>query len=67
MGFKSARIKAFKKAADTANYMGVSLTTVSAWENGHRLPKADKLSKIADYYGCTVDELLEGNRKPEES
>ncbi len=64
MSFKIARYKAGKKAADLATHMNVSLTTVSQWENGVYYPTADKLPKIASFYGCTVDELLEGNPEP---
>ena len=65
MSFKSARLKASKTAASTAKHMGVSVTTVFLWENGTYLPTADKLPKIADFYGCTIEELLTGNRKQE--
>ena len=61
MSFKIARIKSGKYAADVAEYMGVSVTTVSHWETGRFYPTADKLKKLADYYGCTIDELLDGN------
>lgn len=69
MSFKIARYKAGKKAADIANHLGVSLTTVSQWETGAYLPSADKLPKIAAFYGCSIDELLDGNpkKKSEES
>lgn len=61
MSFKIARYKAGKLAAETANYLGVSVTTVSQWENGGYLPSADKLPKIAAFYGCTIEELLDDN------
>lgn len=63
MGFKSARYKAWKTAEQTAAHMGVSLTTISCWENGRYLPTADKLMKLAEFYGCTIEELLTGNDK----
>lgn len=63
MGFKSARYKSWKTAKQTATYMGVSLTTVSCWENGRYLPTADKLMRLAEFYGCTIEELLTGNDK----
>ena len=65
MSFKIARYKAGKKAADTAEHLGVSLTTVSQWETGAYLPSADKLPKIAAFYGCTIEELLDGNPRKE--
>lgn len=61
MSFKIARIKAGKKAAEVAEYMNVSVTSVSLWETGVYCPSVDKLPKLASYYGCTVDELLDGN------
>ena len=61
MSFKVARWKAGKKARETAEFMEVSRTTVSQWENGVYLPASDKLQKLARFYGCTVDELLEDN------
>lgn len=67
MSFKVARYKAGKKASETAAHMDVSVTTVSQWENGAFLPSADKLPKIAAFYGCSVDELLYGNPCKEKS
>lgn len=32
--------------------------TVYQWEKGEASPSAYYLIKIADYYGCTVDEIL---------
>ena len=61
MSFKSARFKAGKKAAEVAEYMGVSAVAVSQWENGVFFPTIDKLQKLAAYYDCTIEELLEDN------
>ena len=33
-------------------------STVSKWETGAALPNAKLLTRIAELYGCTVDELL---------
>lgn len=43
---------------------GVAQSTLSDWKNGKGTPKADKLQKIADYFGVTVDYLL-GNEQKE--
>ena len=43
---------------EIATELEVSRTTVSMWEIGAALPRADKLIKLADILGCTVDELL---------
>lgn len=61
MSFKIERIRTGKKAEEVADYMRVSTTTISMWENGGYLPKSDKLQKLADYYGCSVDALLDSN------
>lgn len=61
MSFKSARSKTGKKAIEVAEYMGVSAVAVSQWENGVFYPTIDKLQKLAAYYGCTIEELLDDN------
>lgn len=38
--------------------IGVEQNTVSQWESGERLPRADKLPQLAKILGCTVDDLL---------
>lgn len=48
--------------ADFANRLGITGASVSAYENGTRLPSYDVLVKIADTLGVTTDELL-GRKK----
>lgn len=57
-GFKSARIKAGKKVHEVADHMGVTDGTVYHWECGYCLTPVNRLNKLAEFYGCTVDELL---------
>ena len=45
-------------AYQVAKETGVSTATLSNWKNGNYIPKTDKLKKIADYFGITVDELI---------
>ena len=45
-------------AYQVAKATGISQPTLSAWKNGTYTPKQDKLQKIADYFGVTVDYLL---------
>ena len=40
-----------------ASDIGVSKSNVTNWKNG-RVPRSDKVRKIADYFGVTVDYLL---------
>ncbi|MGX8701554.1 helix-turn-helix domain-containing protein [Caproiciproducens sp.] len=44
---------------------GVPQSTLSDWKNGRGVPKIDKLQKIADYFGVTVDYLINGNDQKE--
>lgn len=65
MGFLSARLSAGKTQAEVAQHMEVSTSAVSQWENGVVQPTAKKLLKIAEFYGCSVEELLRKD-KPHE-
>lgn len=58
MGFRAARQRANKKVSEVCSAIGVSDAAVYQWENGQLMPRADKLPKIAEFYGCTVDDLL---------
>lgn len=44
--------------ADVAKATGVPQNTLTDWKNGKYTPKADKLIKIADYFGISLDELV---------
>lgn len=59
LSFLSARKKAGLSQADVAEELGVSSAAVCQWETGRTVPDARKLPKIAELFGCTVDELLE--------
>ncbi len=53
-----------------AKATGISASTFTDWKNGRSSPKADKLARIADYFGISLDELLgtnEGRRNAEGS
>lgn len=43
---------------------GVSQSTLSDWKRGLSTPKLDKLQKIANYFGVTVNYLMTG-KEPE--
>ena len=42
---------------------GLGNATVRGWRRSS--PTVDKLKRIADYFGCTVDELLAGSEPAE--
>ena len=39
--------------------LDISPMCLSDWKNGKSKPKADKLKKIADYFGVTIEVFLE--------
>jgi len=56
--FYKARCRAGLTIAKAASKIGVSTVSICAWEYGKREPKVNILRRVADVYGCTVDELI---------
>lgn len=56
---KNKGVTPYKISKDT----GVPQPTLSDWKNGKSTPKADKLMKLAEYFGVSVDYLM-GTEKP---
>lgn len=56
-------ITAYKVAQET----GVTTATLSSWKKGRYTPKREKLQKIADYLGVTVDYLMTGEENAGET
>lgn len=52
------------KQKDIANMLNVSQNTYSQYENGVISLTAEVLVKLADYYGVTVDYLLDRTNTP---
>ena len=52
------------KVSDVARATQISHVTFTDWKKGRSVPKADKLQKIADYFGVSVDYLMTG-KEPE--
>ena len=48
-------VTAYRVAKDT----GISPTVFSEWKTGRSNPKIDKLKKIADYFGVSIEFFLE--------
>ena len=42
-----------------AKELGLAPTVFSDWKSGKSMPKADKLIKIADYFGVAISYFLE--------
>ena len=58
---KQKRISQLKMAMD----LHTSQSTNSRYERGEREPGVDELVKISDYFGVSVDYLLERTDNPE--
>jgi len=46
------------KQKDVAAAIGATRAAVAKWESGKITPSPKVLIRIADFYGCTVDELI---------
>lgn len=57
--------KGFSTMQDFCSASGINFSTYQNYETGKRLPTADILIKIADFYGVTTDYLL--GREPLEN
>lgn len=52
---KARGITAYRVSKDT----GIASAVFSEWKRGKSNPKADKLKKIADYFGVTIEYFLD--------
>ena len=55
---KELRLKHLYAIKDIAELLGCTASLVSRYENGSRMPRADYLVKLADFYDVSVDYLL---------
>lgn len=46
---------------------GLTTATISNWKAGRYTPKQDKLQKIADYFGVTIEYLMTGKKEEVQS
>lgn len=58
------RTAANMKQADLAKTLNVGATTISNWEIGYTEPDIESLRKMADYFECSIDELLGVEKAP---
>lgn len=53
------------KVSDVRRATGIASSTFSDWKSGRYMPKQDKLQKIADYFGVTIEYLMTGEENEE--
>ena len=56
---KILRLSNKMSQVELANKLGVSKQSVSNWENDNIMPSVDMLKKIAEFFQCSADYLLE--------
>ena len=49
------------KAADVCKALGFKQNTFSNWLTGTTFPRQDKIEKMAEFFGCSPADLLNGN------
>lgn len=54
------------KDSDIVKATGITKSTFSDWKSGRSKPKNDKLQRIADFFGVSVDYLMTGEEKENE-
>ena len=48
-----------KSAYQVSKDTGIAQSVLSGWKNGRSNPKVDKLKILADYFGVSIEYLLE--------
>lgn len=57
VSIEAARVNAKLTQAEAAKRAKINKKTLSAYENGTRLPKVDVLLTLCQIYGCTMDDI----------
>ena len=62
LGQNIARLRAQKNLSqgDLADALDISRQSVSKWETDASIPELDKLLRLAELFGVTLDELVKG-------
>lgn len=58
MAIKKYREAAEMSQQELADILGVGRSAVAMWETGQALPRVESLAKMAQLFGCTMDELV---------
>lgn len=57
-GLRAARKKTRMSQIEVANALGISVTTLSYYENGHKEISAKRLATLMNIYGASPTELF---------
>ena len=50
--------RGYKHVTDFAKAIKIPRTTITCWLTLKRIPKADAIESLADFFGVTIDELF---------
>jgi len=53
--------------AQLGEKLGVSNKTISRWETGTYMPPIEALEQLSDFYGVTINEIINGGRAEEKN
>ncbi len=56
---KSLRLSRGVSQQELAKDTGISQQNISRWELGRHIPNIEECIKLADYFGITLDELVD--------
>lgn len=56
--------EAGKTRKDICEALGFSYYTVTDWVKGKKMPRMDKVEKIAKYFDCLISDLIEEQKNP---
>ena len=54
------------KPSDVSKATGISTATLTSWKKGKYTPKLEKLQLIADYFGVSVDYMMNGEQSDDD-
>lgn len=63
MSYSTLRQLAGKTQKQAAEEIGVTPACVAMWETGKTSPSAGKLKRVAEVYGCTIEDLLKAKEE----
>jgi Predicted transcriptional regulators len=52
--------------SDLSNVLNLSPQAISRWESGDSIPDIDTLEKLAKFYGVSIEEIINGEKKKQE-
>ena len=67
MAYRKMRKQAGRGLKETSEYLGVSVQAVNYWERGINEPNITTVRKLAQFYGCSVESLIEPDECENES